>query len=380
MRRVLLIVILLSIIPNFGGAGFYQDVGANQYQKILFDFGNGDEWKRLDTEIDGVDYQTKQTTDTWILKGGEAFLFVDGGDGINNVYCNYRIYKDGTTPPGFTQIEYNNSDFIGGNNYRFYNTVQNINILDQNTITSGGKWFVEFYYEASTSDGAKFWGNGGANYILFFTADAAFPVELTSFTSSIIDRNVNLIWETATEVDNYGFEIERVKNSSHASTTLSMTEGSVIPSGVEGWKTISFIAGAGNSNSPKAYSFTDKEILGNGTYSYRLKQIDTDGKFEYSNIINVKIDTPAEFMLEQNYPNPFNPETTIKFSVAESGFANLRIYNGLGEQVSELFNRPAEAGRLYEVNFNASDLSSGVYYYKLTSNNFSSVRKMLLVK
>ena len=126
---------------------------------------------------------------------------------------------------------------------------------------------------------------------------------------------------------------------------------------------IGFVEGNGNSNSPKDYSFADNNAQ-YGSYAYRLKQIDTDGQFEYSNIIEVDAgNIPDGFVLEQNYPNPFNPNTTIKFALAETQTAKLVIYDVLGNEVAAPFNGTAEGGKIYETEIDGANLSSGIYFY-----------------
>ena len=203
------------------------------------------------------------------------------------------------------------------------------------------------------------------------------PVELSSFSAIVLENSVKLNWRTETEVSNYGFEIERT-------APLNPPQG-----GTSGeWNTIGFVIGHGNSNSPKDYSFIDNSA-GYGKYSYRLKQIDTDGQFEYSKVIEVDLGSPTKFELSQNYPNPFNPVTTIKFSVPQSGNVKLTVYNLLGEQIAEPVNGFKEAG-IHTINFsakggsafggNAYALPSGLYIYKLEANGFVQSRKMTLIK
>ncbi len=193
-------------------------------------------------------------------------------------------------------------------------------------------------------------------------SDAAnpLPVELTSFTAKISGNSVNLVWHTATELNNNGFDVERNFNSSS-------------------WEKISFIKGAGNSSFIKNYSFADSKLSKTGNYSYRLKQIDNTGSFKYSNIVEVNYIAPAVFSLSQNYPNPFNPNTIIEYSLPKSSFVNLVVYNAIGQSVKILENGFKDAG-YYNLSFNASDLPSGIYIYRIDAGQFSQIRKMMLVK
>lgn len=190
------------------------------------------------------------------------------------------------------------------------------------------------------------------------------PVELNSFSAIVIGSTIKLNWITETEINNYGFEIER--------------QVSNIQSPTSSYKVIGFVNGSGNSNSPKYYYFEDK-YLSSGKYYYRLKQIDNDGKYEYSKTIEVNLGSPVKYELSQNYPNPFNPSTTIKFSIPEANHVKLVIYNLLGEQVAELLNEIKEAG-VHTINFDASNLNSGMYLYKLVSGSFIQTRKMIVIK
>ena len=187
----------------------------------------------------------------------------------------------------------------------------------------------------------------------------ALPVELTSFSATTIGSTIKLSWQTATEINNYGFDIER-----------SSVKGS--------WEKIGFVNGNGNSNSPKNYSFVDDNVTA-GTYSYRLKQIDNDGQFEYSKAIEIGLTAPDKFELSQNYPNPFNPSTTINFNLPEASNVKLIIYNILGQEVKTLVNAFKEAG-VHTIDFNASELNSGLYIYKIEAGSFTQTRKMTLIK
>jgi hypothetical protein len=192
------------------------------------------------------------------------------------------------------------------------------------------------------------------------------PVELTSFTSSVSGNNVILSWVTASEINNSGFEVQRKVN--RLQSTVSNSE----------FETIGFVEGNGTTTVTIYYSFEDKNLAA-GKYFYRLKQIDFDGTFEYSNVIEVEVNIPAEFSLLQNYPNPFNPSTTIEYQIPSDGFVSLTIYNTIGQEVSTLLNENQSAGK-YSITFEADKLPSGLYFYKLNSGEFSSTKKMLLLK
>jgi hypothetical protein len=201
-------------------------------------------------------------------------------------------------------------------------------------------------------------------YYIASKSGSPLPVELTSYTAEIAEKSVELKWKTATETNNYGFEIQRSDVSPQQSGNI--------------WSKIGFVEGNGTTNAPKSYSFIDKSA--NGKTSYRLKQIDRDGKFEYSQTVEVTAaSTPKEFALEQNYPNPFNPTTAISYQLSAFSFTTLKIYDAIGREVATLVNEVKEAGS-YSAQFDGTKLSSGLYFYKLTTNQFSSIRKMLLLK
>jgi hypothetical protein len=196
---------------------------------------------------------------------------------------------------------------------------------------------------------------------------SALPVELTNFSSVVNNGIVNLSWQTATEINNYGFDVER----------------SVVGDQDQPFKKIGFIPGAGNSNSPKNYSFRDQPTEGT-SFSYRIKQIDKDGNSKYYDAITVTLASKQTAELMDNYPNPFNPSTTIKFYIPNISDVSIKIYDMLGKEVTTLFNKQTEAG-YHIVYWNGKDnygnsAASGVYIYKLTAGNFSETKKMALLK
>ncbi len=200
--------------------------------------------------------------------------------------------------------------------------------------------------------------------------ESALPVELVSFTATINGSQAELKWKTATELNNYGFEIEKSRIQNTEVRTQKKAET---------WNNVGFVEGNGSTNTPREYSFTDKNIA-TGKYFYRLKQIDRDGKFEYSQTVEVTINnTPKEFILEQNYPNPFNPTTNISFTLHTSGFTTLKVYDVIGREVATVINEHKESGS-YSLHFNASQLASGFYVMRLRNGNNVQVRKMQLLK
>ncbi len=257
--------------------------------------------------------------------------------------------------------------------------------IDDNTVLAGTDGALQYIYK-STDGGSYFtpYSEGlGPNAVTeFFTVNDTFmfagtdyngvwrrlrpgvPVELVSFNADLVGDKVRLNWKTATETNNNGFEIHR-KEMEQANQ-------------IHEWESIGFVEGFGTTTEYHTYSFTDNEDL-SGAYLYRLKQIDYDGSFKYSDEVEIKVDVPIKFSLEQNYPNPFNPSTSIKYSIPSDGNVKLKIYNSAGEEISTLTNEFKTAGN-HEIRFNASELASGVYYYRLESDGFNFTKKMILLK
>lgn len=190
------------------------------------------------------------------------------------------------------------------------------------------------------------------------------PVELASFNASVSGNDVILSWTTATEKNNSGFEVQRKNNAERTTGTE--------------WKDLGFVTGNGTVTEFKSYSFTDENISG-GTYSYRLRQVDYDGSFEYSPSVEVVVHKSEEYQLSQNYPNPFNPSTVIEYNIPAKGNVKLKIYDVLGNEIKTFVEQDVPAGTR-QIIFNAAGLSSGVYYYQIVAGSFAETKQMLLVK
>ncbi|NUM70163.1 MAG: T9SS type A sorting domain-containing protein [Ignavibacteriaceae bacterium] len=189
------------------------------------------------------------------------------------------------------------------------------------------------------------------------------PVELLSFYATVSEGEVTLTWETATETNNLGFEIERrVKNTDGEQT---------------GFEKRGFIQGRGNSAVPVKYTFTDNAAP--GKYIYRLKQRDLDGTVNYPAETEAEVLSPMKYSLKQNYPNPFNPSTLVQFSVPVNGRVKLMLYNPAGEEVTTLLDAELTAGE-HKYELTAGKLSSGVYMLRMEAGRFSSVIKLMLLK
>jgi hypothetical protein len=276
--------------------------------------------------------------------------------------------------------------FIPMNSYTFGNIPNNWGpeiMFDSLYLYTGGHLLIELRLTGTGSSqsndaigttttgyGTQFsacWGNGftansgsqGNFAVVRLTTDDPVPVELTSFTASVNSNNVLLEWTTATEINNYGFEVERKAENSE-------------------YEMVGFVTGSGTTTETRSYVFTDATVP-EGKYLYRLKQTDFDGSFNYCNEVEVEVIAPAIFALDQNYPNPFNPSTNINFSIAEASVVKIAVYNLLGQEVAELVNEFKAAG-LHTVNFDASEFPSGAYFYSIETPQFRQTRKMLLTK
>lgn len=222
----------------------------------------------------------------------------------------------------------------------------------------------------ATGDGSSHWYDQATPTL---GAENTLPVELSSFTATVQDLNIDLRWRTETEVSNAEFQIERkfLRKKDGVDHYWKITHPA--------WEMIGRREGAGTSNTPHEYSFNDR-LTTAGIYEYRLKQIDRDGAFQYSSVRQVEIAVPFTLHLYQNFPNPFNPATTIGFTIPENGPASLKIFNMLGQEITTLYNKNTEAGEMNSVQFSGAGLPSGIYYARLEFNGSSQLKKLLLVK
>ena len=307
---------------------------------IVFNFNNSD----LSIPTSNPPYVDASAHTYHNFSGGNYSAATVTKPSANQIWLNIELNSD------------NNGTVVAAS--PSWTDVVTINFTTLNPSGSAGLIWQEsspFWY-IFDGDNATPWINGT------FTDEntTPLPVELSSFTASVKENAVDLKWQTKTEVNNYGFNVERRIN-----------EGQ--------WNTIGFVEGSGNTNSPKEYSFTDNDLFAGGSkFQYRLKQIDNDGQFEYSDVVEVEV-MPTQFELSQNYPNPFNPSTTIRFSLPKETQLKINIYNMLGELVEKLAESNYEAG-YHKVTFNASNMPSGAYIYRIESGDFVQTKKMMLMK
>jgi len=298
----------------------------------------------------------------WVV-GGEGTILktTDGG-------TNWNSQSSGTLE-GFSSVHFtdNNKGWAVGTASTILNTTDGgENWNSQSSGTLGGFSSVHF------TDNNTGWAVGSFGTILKTTNGGVIPVELTSLTASTSRGKVFLNWSTAAELNNLGFEVER----------------KIINNNREGeWVRIGFREGYGTTTEPKEYSYVDVvSDIQASSLSYRLKQIDFNGSYEYSDEVLVNNPAPSDYSLQQNYPNPFNPVTIIRYNLPIKSQVELVVYNVLGESVTQLINEEKEAGR-HSVEFNAADLPSGVYFYRLQAvptgrqaGSFVETKKMILLR
>lgn len=292
------------------------------------------------TEATGMQW----LTDPAQYSGGEGLDVSDDGTIVGYVDPGGFNYQAFIKKPGWPNVVYLS-------NY----------ISDSLGITGYENWYLAF--GASISADGKTIGISAYNpssepRAIVLKINDIVPVEFTSFSAAAGNSSINLNWSTASETNNSGFEVERKSSRSD-------------------WQAVGFVQGKGTSVSGTEYMFTDQHPV-NGTNYYRLKQIDFDGTFKYSAIVESEF-VPGVYALQQNFPNPFNPSTTIRFSVPIENHVNLTVYNLIGEKVITLVDEVMAQGS-HTVSFNAGGLASGLYILRMSSGDYSAIIKMNLLK
>jgi hypothetical protein len=290
------------------------------------------------------------TTATSVPPGSPSTNTTVTGTSVNGS----GFFDPGTDPggPGFpSRISASVSGGVTVNSITF-NSPTSVTLNVNTTSASNGKKNVTI----TNGDGQSVTGDT----ILF--VDPALPVLLASFTANVTDgNNVLLTWVTSNEINNSGFEVQRFSSD----TKL--------------WNNLGFVDGHGTTNEPKTYNYQDRK-LNSGTYSYRLKQNDYNGNFEYFDLTDkVLVGTPQQFSLSQNYPNPSNPVSKIDYNLPVNTKVSLKVYDIMGREVTTLVNEFKPAG-YYTATFDGSNLATGIYIYKLKAEDFEQVKKLALVK
>ncbi len=375
MKKIFTVLILLLLTSSlFADWGLWDSDRSNIVLNIKSSSNSFSLWDGGTGTFQGTNFGVFTTGDILEINSFYIKTWKNGTSDVTDTEYFYAIYETGARPSSPTFISLGGGwleNLDGSGNQKWGSNNLSVDLLSG--LAPSKNYTLEIYGRVDGNNPSKqeYDNNNSSstNYTATFTTDAALPVELTSFSAFTNGENVTLNWQTATEVNNYGFEIQKQKSELN-------TENSA-------WTKVGFVDGHGNSNSLKSYSFADNSTS-SGKYSYRLKQIDIDGSFEYSQTVEVDLDIPSKFELTQNYPNPFNPTTTISYTipVAELGFGLtvlLKIYDMLGKEVATLVNEEQASGN-YSVQFDASKLSSGIYYYTLKTEKYSDTKKMLLLK
>lgn len=332
-------------------------------------------WFSSYTNIDSKVYRSTDKGLTWAVSGPLLSGMSSGSIYMAFRDANYGVTVGGDGLPGLTTDGGATWNYSTTSNGLVMRSIANVSGTDiflaiadagKSTVSyDGGLTWTEVTATASakrirniTSTNSNAWCVGETGTIHKWSGPAL-PVELTSFTASVINQQVKLNWLTASELNNNGFEVQR-KAEGHD------------------FVNVGFVKGNGTSTSKREYSFVDKSIA-SGKYSYRLKQIDFSGAYNYSNTVEVEVKILDSYSLEQNYPNPFNPTTKIGYVLKDKSNAKVAIMNAIGQEVAVLINEEQEAG-YHQLDFNASNLPSGIYFYKLEAGNFTKTMKMILLK
>ncbi len=340
-------------VTNLGGTCDWQIFNSTTWQSTSLPTlpgGTGGQW--LGANSDGCGVGTTMNT----LITMNAGIDLSQYQRVDLIYdSDFRIFS---TDIGMLDISVD-----GGNVWTNLRTLSGASVRNEHVevnISSFAALKSDVRFRMSYSGAYDYWWC--LDNIIVNGSDAV-PVELTSFAGSVVGGKVNLNWSTATETNNYGFDVERKVTGQE-------------------FAKVGFVAGFGTTTEARNYNFVDNSVT-SGNYTYRLKQVDLDGTSEYSNEVEVSL-APSSYSLDQNYPNPFNPSTKINFSLASDSKVTLKIFDVLGQEVTTLINGSLSAG-IHNLNFDASGINSGVYFYTIEATgvdgtNFKSTKKMMLTK
>ncbi len=334
---------------------------------IIYSTDKGDNWSAINNGLNYKGWYTRSMVINsfgYIFIANEVGIFRSTDNGENWVLENNGLNNKLVGP---LLADSNGEIFAGIFNYYPHEVKEGI----YRSVDNGEHWSpinsgltARFVNSLAVNYQGYIFAGTDSGGVFKSTNPTAVPVELLSLTSNIINKSVQLKWSTATEKNNKGFEIQRKSSD--------VSEKDLV------WNSISFVDGNGTTTKKKTYSFIDKSVS-SGTYLYRLKQIDFDGTFTYSKEIEINFSAPLTFSLSQNYPNPFNPTTTIKYTLPEDSNVKLTLINSLGEKVMDLVNGKVDSGN-HDVKLNGSNLASGIYFYRLQTEKYTSVKKLILLK
>jgi len=368
-------------VPDLTGTGTKYLVykGGSYYLYLVFSTTTGQD--RVNLWIDASPGPFDDFTLSYLtnLAVGWHHVAASYDNEYSDSYDAMQIFLDGIRVSNASNFEispgiYNstNSFFAGGvsGGGWYYGKIDEIRISD--IVRYGSTYSVPVSDHTVDGNTRALWhfseGTGSVSFadatvngntLTGYNGAESLPVEIVSLNAVYQSPDVQLRWTTLTEANNYGFEVQRKASNS--------------------WVAIGFVDGSGTASSPQKYSYADKNIS-TGVYSYRLKQIDRDGKYKYSNEIEVKAsEALLKFALLQNYPNPFNPTTKISYDLPVEGYVTIKIFDMLGNEMKILVDELQGAGE-HRIEFQGFNLPSGMYFYSLRSGSFSSTKKMILVK
>lgn len=329
---------------------------------------SGFQWEQL---VSSADYAYAYSGSYFFGAGNTASAELSQDVNVSSYAATIDAGSQQFTLQGYEQ-SYNQSPPDSGKIIVEYRDASNTSVLA--SFNSGNKGSINTWQLISNTQVApvgtrtirvrliatRFNGSYNDGYFddISLTPAGALPVELSRFTSQLTDQGIRLNWQTATEKNNSGFEIDR--------STDKLT-----------FSKIGFVKGNGTTTESQSYSFLDAQA--SGKVFYRLRQIDFDGHATYSPTIEANAGSPKTFALQQNYPNPFNPSTTISFSLPTAALVRLTIYDMLGREVATLVKGWRDAGK-YDVSFDASHLATGLYLYRLQAADVTVTKRMMLVK